>query len=147
MNPDQALEAAKAQLRLAFARVETEFAETAEDLQHKVSQATAEVQERVEDTTQRLGRQLGTALDSPMRAVRKRPLEALAIAALAGWVAGTLVRPRPASSPPPNRSPVEGLALGSLGKIAWDVIQQEYLTPQNLRGWIAALLKPQEEPR
>ncbi|MBF6593110.1 MAG: hypothetical protein IVW51_01520 [Thermaceae bacterium] len=147
MNPDQALEAAKAQLRLSFARVETELAETAEDLQHKVSQATAEVQERVEDTTQRLGRQLSTALDSPMRAVRKKPLEALAIAALAGWVAGTLARPRPASSPPPNRSLLEGLASGNLGKIAWDVIQQVYLTPQNLRGWITALLKPKEEPR
>ncbi|PZA08858.1 MULTISPECIES: YqjD family protein [unclassified Meiothermus] len=177
-SADQEVEAAKERLRLAFQRAGEELGQTADQLQGKLLQTADGLKERVQDTVHQLqaqvtslprevGAQLGEVVHKPIQAVRERPLEALGVALLAGFIVGRLgsggAKPTPANEdteaygeatgyiPTPTaphlKKPssslgrwIEALGLGALGKAAMDIIREEYLTPENLRHWMNELL-------
>ncbi|MCL6526005.1 MAG: hypothetical protein K6T57_03900 [Thermaceae bacterium] len=171
MSPDQGVEAAKARLREAFQRAEQEFRDTADELQNRVLQTAREMQEDLVSSADRLAGRLEVTADhlqgqfqeglehlaQPWReavrtgeeAIRHRPLEALATAILAGWVVGSLSKssPAPPAAPqPPSllKGLLADLALGGVGKMVWDVVQKEYLTPDTIKQWIETLLNPKK---
>ncbi len=155
--------------------------QTVDHTQDRVLKTVDEVQGRVHDTADNLrqsvqeakgdlqdsAQQLGQQLQKPLELAQQKPLEALAVAAVAGWVIGMLtqgspkpkqlkqrVGQKPLSQPIPAMtqpheselgqahrfgqasSTLTALAATGLGKMVWDVVREEYLTPQNLRGFV-----------
>lgn len=122
-----------------------------------------------------LSGQLGAVVREGSETIRRRPLEALATALVAGLIVGSLtggrrasdpdrhpLQPRPdqPQEPPPFRpdgqppsqsrqtpSLFTNAALGGVGKMVWDVVQREYLTPDTIKGWMDTLLRPKRAPR
>jgi ElaB/YqjD/DUF883 family membrane-anchored ribosome-binding protein len=167
--------------------------QTVDHTQDRVLKTVDHVQERVHDTADNLSQsvreaqgglqdsaqQLGQQLQKPLELTRQKPLEAVAVAALAGWVLGMLTQgsaqprqpkhrggqqlqqrqsPQPVttqqheSEPGPVNRPTEqarkfgqapstltALAATGLGKMVWDAVREEYLTPQNVRGYIRSI--------
>lgn len=164
MTPEQEVQAAKERLRAALRQVSSDVQHSADSLQERVLGTLEEAQERVQQTTDHIGSQLSQAVSTPLEAIRKRPLEALATALIAGLVVG-LITPGKAEPPAPAapRSPtppsegsgnagnkvtglVSGFLAGGLGKTIADVVREEYLTPENVRNWMRGLLgkRPKE---
>jgi ElaB/YqjD/DUF883 family membrane-anchored ribosome-binding protein len=176
--------------------------QTVNHTQDRVLKTVDEVQGRVHDTADTLNKSVleaksglqesaqhfGKQLHKPLEMAQQKPLESLAVAALAGWVVGLLTNgsPKPASrrklprsqqlthkkpdlavaasftdqfgdfdsAPPPKTQPnavgqapaaLTALAATGVGKMIWDAVREEYLTPQNVRGFIRGLFKP--DPR
>lgn len=140
LEPHLEVEAAKARLRSAFEQVGAEFQQTADQLQNRVVETAQEVQERVQGTTDHIGDKVQAAVNGPAEAIRKRPLEAVAATLTAGLIVGLLNRPnqkKTDSSPSTSSSGlISGLVAGGLGKIIWDTVREEYLTPENIRHFL-----------
>lgn len=215
MNPDGAVEAAKAKLRESLRRAEEELRqsvdhsqeklyETVDGLQSRLTGAVEQtqrrllgtvdglqerlhhtadhtqelifdtfegMQERIHATTDRLGQsvrgtagQLGEGIRRPLELARQHPLEAVAIVALAGLALGVLRgggrpdrrekrnaqgRVKAQQSARQGGNPVlTGLAATGLGKMIWDALREEYLTPENLRSVLGGVLGSRRgEPR
>ena len=144
---------------------------TVEGLGVSLKDTVDHLQKTVAETTHQLNEQMNAVVSNSAEAIRRRPLESLAVAAVAGVAVGVLTgrgRDHRVSSPPTHRpaspSPTHpggpeehrigqapglltDIALGGVGKMVWDVVQREYLTPQNIKGWIDALLTKPKEPR
>ena len=175
LSPDQAVEAAKERLRQAMQEASSEFSRGIDQTQDRIIETVSSVQQKVEDSASHLGQtaqqtlgdiqdRLSKTTQKPVELVRKRPLEAIAAAALTGVVLGMLTRggrpkksrhswsDKPEMPLDPNRqsasshhqpsgsSLLSGVLAGSLGKVVWDAVQQEYLTPQNVRSWVRGFL-------
>lgn len=167
LTPEEEVQAAKERLRAAMQQVSSDVQNSADLLQERFLDTVQGVQERIQETTDHLEQKVDKAVRKPLDAVRKRPLEAVGAALLAGLIVG-LVRPSAAdkskgkaqpnqtqadqSSPnEPPKSAVSGLAsgllAGGLGKMVLDVVREEYLTPENIRYWMGRLIgkSPKEE--
>lgn len=161
MTPDQEIQVAKERLRAALRQVSSDVQHSADSLQERVVDTLQEAQDRVQQTTDHIGAQVSQAVATPLEAIRKRPLEAVGTALIAGLVVGLLTQGQAETQPPASpRSPtphpsdrgskIAGLASGflasGLGKAVTDVVREEYLTPENVRNWVRGLLKkPKEE--
>lgn len=164
MSPEQEVEAAKERLRASLRRVSEELGRGVDEAQQRVVGTAQQLQERllstlsqatsqVQDTAGNLTAEIEDLFHKPVEAVRQRPYEAVATSLLAGAIVGYLTsRPAPAdgatsaahgearAASSPRTSLLSGLVAGGVGKTVWDVVQKEYLTPENIRYWLDGLL-------
>lgn len=143
-------EAAKARLRNAVQQVGVEFQQSTEQLQNKVIETVQEVQDRVSDTTDQLGNQFQQTLHQPIDAIRKRPLETVVASLVAGLIVGVLTHKGQSktgnhlsATNASTSSLLSGVVAGGLGKMVWDVVREEYLTPQNISQFIKSTVRPE----
>jgi ElaB/YqjD/DUF883 family membrane-anchored ribosome-binding protein len=144
---------------------------TVDRLQSALTGTVSQLQEGLGD----LSGQLGEAVSEGSETIRRRPLEALATALVAGLIVGSLTggrgvsepdqpppqprgdKPQAPSASRPNGQPpaqtrrvsslLSDTALGGVGKMVWDVVQREYLTPDTIKGWMDTLFKPRRAPQ
>ncbi|MDX2003736.1 MAG: hypothetical protein SFU83_00540 [Meiothermus sp.] len=144
---------------------------TADHTQELIFGTLDGMQERIHATTDRLGQsargtagRLGEGIRRPLELARKHPLEAVTVAALAGLTLGLLRgggRPdrrekrndrgqaKAQQTAHQGGNPVlTGLAATGLGKMIWDSLREQYLTPENVRSVLSGVLGGRRgEPR
>lgn len=140
---------------------------TVDSVGGSLKDTVGQLQGTVSDTTHQLSEGVSAAVENSTEAIRRKPLEALAAAAVAGLLVGAVTgggrvhtapgrrdephgvptQPPPGAPPEPREhrvgqapSLLTDIALGGVGKMVWDVVQREYLTPENIKGWIDTLI-------
>lgn len=176
LNPDQAVVAAKEHLRQAmeqaghelnkgFDRTQDKIIETVTTLQHRVEESANHLSQTAHETLDSVQQRVSKSAQKPLDMIQQRPLEAVFVASLAGLVLGMLNRPKPnrrehkpgaanqesnvgqqSQSSSQASSLFSGVVVAGLGKIIWDAVQQEYLTPQKLRSWIRGFNRKPKKP-